>query len=529
MGPGVPREHSENNLAAYVALARLRRGIVSSLDSAERSAFESLARLPPRDDSGAMPWEENRVLPVSQGIRRRTRSIEHSLPPLEDPAALSSEVRTGQSLERDVNELAGLLPSADDLSRLPRDIRIKIEEANKATRQLQARSREFRESAEARARLGNRLRPTLQRLRENSVTVRESVLNRRHDEPLAIGFRAAAQGSRIEESDITGRRHPWPYPVLDRPAADGSIHAWVTPRPEPAVLDVAAPSHDQVHVGGVAWLFPAHTVHARRCLAAVTADNCVLQATDQYHVHRVSASLDQLLKAGTPGHAALQSLLRDRSVSGNARFRRSMQRIAEPREQRETQVQLPVRAHHSTSVVSAPIVQQGDGSRLKLHTNYVIERSDLPIVDLLADSPRLVRRLAAAALEPEAGPAAERFLREALRSAGCADELALLEHSQGLPRPGTTVLALFGVDVVDRASAVMVGSGNRMRTAMQVDCDTLSPGTILDDLEQIRGHAARVVRPRAEQASRDSNSPTRRTKLADDGLRRSAHRNHAGR
>ena len=296
-----------------------------------------------------------------------------------------------------------------------------------------------------------------------------------------------------------------------RPAAGGEVARWVTPPPVPATLEVAAPSHGQVRVSGLARFFPAHTVHARRSTAVVTANNCDLYSIDHYHVHRVSVSLEPLLTRGSPGHSALQGLLKDRTDSGIARFQRSMRRLANPPEHREAQVSVPVQDDPRTLVTSSTAVQQGDGSQMNVKTHYVIEETELPIIDLLARDRSLVRSLAAAVDEPERGPAARKFLRDALQSAGCTDDLALLDHSADPRTAGASIFWLFGVDVVDRASAVMVGSGNRLRTDMRVDRGRLSPGTVLADLDRVRQHAARARNPQVahtERAVRYGGAPT---------------------
>jgi hypothetical protein len=50
----------------------------------------------------------------------------------------------------------------------------------------------------------------------------------------------------------------------------------------------------------------------------------------------------------------------------------------------------------------------------------------------------------------------------------------------------------------------MVGSGNRLKTDMRVDRDSLSPGTVLDDLDQIRELAAQARNPQEAHTKRAS-------------------------
>jgi hypothetical protein len=279
--------------------------------------------------------------------------------------------------------------------------------------------------------------------------------------------------------------------VVERLAEGDKVVARVRPRPHPATLDVAAPSHGRVRISGLARFFPAHTIHARRSTAVVTADDCELRSVDHYHVHRVSVSLDPLVRLGAPGHSALQHLLKDPTGSGIAEFQRAMQRISDPPEQHQVQASVPVRFNRFTSVTSSEVVQQGPGSHAKLATHYLVEEYELPIIDLLASDRSLVRSLVAAiADETRQGSATREFLRDTLRCAGRADDLALLEHSAGLHAPDTLLFGFFGVDIVDQASVVMVGTGNRLRQDMKVDRGRVRAGTVLNDIDRIREQGA---------------------------------------
>jgi len=210
------------------------------------------------------------------------------------------------------------------------------------------------------------------------------------------------------------------------------------------------------------------------------------------------------MKPGSPGHAALQHLLADPTDSRIARFQGVMRRIAGLSPQRQTQASVPVRFHHFTAVTSSELVQQGSGSHTNLATHHMVEESELPIIDLLARDPELVRGLAAAATADETRRerATQDFLRATLRIAGRADDLALLEHGVSLDAPDTLLLGLFGVDIVDQASVVMVGSGNRLGQEMKVHRGRLSTGTVLDDIGRIREQTApaRAGRSREEVA-----------------------------
>jgi hypothetical protein len=281
-----------------------------------------------------------------------------------------------------------------------------------------------------------------------------------------------------------------PFPMKG-PAGDRVV-GWVTPELSPATLKVAAPSHGQVHVPVLARFFPAHTVHARKSAAVVAGDHCQLQSMDHYHVHRLSLSLDPLLNPGSPGHAALQELLKDRSENGLTRFQERMQAIADTPEHRETQASVPVRDNPHTLVTSAQSVQRGDGSRTNVTTHYLVDEAELHIVELLARDRELARSLVAAVDEPESGAATRKFLRDAARSAGRTDDLALLDHCTGLRERDTSIYWLFGVNAVSGASGVLIGRDNELRTDMRVDRGGLSRSTLLADLGQIREQAAQV-------------------------------------
>lgn len=325
---------------------------------------------------------------------------------------------------------------------------------------------------------------------------------------LAGAFQASMEIARLLDSTSAhevaraaqqrpSRRSRGPRFAVREPVS-GRLVARVTPKAFPAILEapatleVAAPSHGGVRVPALARLFPAHTVHARRSTAVVTADRCELTSTDHYHVHRMSVSLEPLLRPGSLGNTALRELLKDPSGDAIPRFQQSMERVAGPHERRDTRASLPVQARHRTYVTSAAVVQQGDHSRMTSTTHYVVEESVLPVVDLLARNRHLVRSLVAAATEPEPGPCTSRFLRAAARSAGCAEELVVLGHGRNLRERDTSVYSLFGVDVVDRAAAVMVGSHNRLRTQMEVERGGLRTGRVLADLGLVRKQAVQV-------------------------------------
>lgn len=286
-------------------------------------------------------------------------------------------------------------------------------------------------------------------------------------------------------------RRPGPE-RFEEESADGRPVSWVTPTLEPATLQVASHAHGQVRVPVLARFFPAHTVHARRLTGVVAASHCRLKATDHYHVHRVTVGFDELLGEGRD---ALRDLFKDRSDAGIARFQRAMKRIADRPGQGDTQASVLVREDPNTLIISSKAVQLGDGSRMNVNTHYVLEESRLPVADLLARDEDLVRSFLAAVDGPEAGPETRRFLSDALRRAGRADDFSVLSHGSGLPTPDTSIRWIFGVNSVAWASAVMVGRDNDLLTIMRIERGSLSPGRMRNDLRRVRGHAPEVPDP----------------------------------
>jgi hypothetical protein len=272
---------------------------------------------------------------------------------------------------------------------------------------------------------------------------------------------------------------------------DGRITARVTPKPYPVTLQVASPSHGEVSFPGVARFFPKHTVHARDCTAVVEGNNCELQSEDHYHVQHTSVSLEPLLEEGSAQHAAFLDLLDDPSDAGVRRFQREMTRCSDgPSESRNAQASVPLRQDPRVVLSGVAAVHQGDGTRTNLKTRYIVEDSELPIVELLAEDKSLVESLVAASAEDKDGPAARAFYRGALRAAGRVDDARLLDYATDLHDPGTVLSGFFGTARVTRASAVMIGTGNTLQSDMQVHRVKPDRGAILADLGQIRELAA---------------------------------------
>jgi hypothetical protein len=428
---------------------------------------------------GASPHSRVRRRGGNSNLGRLARALSRDLSAAEAApvsGSLARDIRAGRAAAR---ELEGRIPRLEDSKADPLDLARRRMEAARSARRLAG----MLDSA------------TTKDAPHADILVRSAASAERLAELLDRRVTAASLTRLpLKRSDGQGSRAGLARPgTYERTSPDGCHRVGrITPRLLPATLDVAAPGHGQVRVSGLARFFPAHTVHAQRSTAVVAGNNCELQSTDHYHVHRISVSLDQLLRPGTPGHMALRALMLDQSSGGITRFQDSLRRIANPPERRVTQASVPVQADHRTSVTGAKAVQLGDWSRMIVASRYVMEQAELPIIDLLARDKQLVRSLLAAAGETTAGPATSRFLRNALSAGGRADDLDLLEHGT-IPRaPRTSILGLFGVDVADRAAAVMVGSGNELTASMKVHRGSLARGSIVDDLGRVRAQAAKI-------------------------------------
>ena len=122
----------------------------------------------------------------------------------------------------------------------------------------------------------------------------------------------------------------------------------------------------------------------------------------------------------------------------------------------------------------------------------MIEEIELPVCELLAKDPELVAALVKAVLAPKDGPEADAFGREALRAAGRTDDLELLDYSTELYGAESSVRGLFGMDAVNDARAVTIGTGNTLRTDLCVQQDNCEMSGGLAGLEVMRQDASQV-------------------------------------
>ena len=117
------------------------------------------------------------------------------------------------------------------------------------------------------------------------------------------------------------------FPLRGGPG--GQVAAQVSPKPFPATVLVASPTHGEVSVTGLARWFPAHTVHAKDSGAVVDGNGCTLAATDHYHVRTVSVSFEPIMEPGSDGHDALCALLQNPTAKGVSAFQAAMSRMTE--------------------------------------------------------------------------------------------------------------------------------------------------------------------------------------------------------
>jgi hypothetical protein len=298
-------------------------------------------------------------------------------------------------------------------------------------------------------------------------------------------------------------RPPWegrPGPRSDgRSAAPRMPVEPEPPRPEikpVAWLHVAAPAHGRVRAWGLGSFVRAHDIRAQDSTAVVTANDCTLNYADHYHIRRVSFDLDTLQKdAGT--WTALLALVRDPDDAGaQDRFRRRLCRLVEPVHEPDDAVH---REQISSSVTarvrSCEVVQQGDGSRLDATTNYHLRVAEIPLAEVLHAHPELVAPFAAA-LRPDRAPGRlDDVVARILDRAGDPEDATLLRHARDLLPADTATRSLFGHTRVDRAAAVMVGTGNVMNRATRVDHASLRARDLRTELDRLRPKAAARVEP----------------------------------
>jgi hypothetical protein len=262
-----------------------------------------------------------------------------------------------------------------------------------------------------------------------------------------------------------------------------------------ARLDVAAAPHGEVRSYGWAELFPAGTVHAHRSTAVVAGNNCLLESSTHYHVQRASMSAGRLA-TDRAAREALRRAAEDPSERRIDDLMRELKRIDAPTPAHgPAQRSVPLRARHTTYISGAEAAQVGDGSRMTVNTRFVVEETHIPLVGLLAADRELTRAFVASLREPAPGAATSHFLAHVLAAAGGVDDRMILEHAQGVPRPDTRLLSIFGMARVDRAEAVMVGSNNQLRTHTTIHRPGLGRHTVLHDLAKLAEHARPAPSP----------------------------------
>lgn len=257
-------------------------------------------------------------------------------------------------------------------------------------------------------------------------------------------------------------------------------------------LDVAVPPHAQVRTVGLGRFFPAGTVHnaqIHRSGGAVTANNCHLTQMDHYHIHRATVSVSPLLQMSQAAKDALNKVARNPDDMASVRtFQRQLEpfRTPEAPGRLSNRASRKVAAEYHTTTQECTAVQQGDYSNMNISNKYVLEETVLPLVDLLAEHAKVVQSFARTLGQPGRADYQAKFQRSVLDAAGCVEDLELLSNASDLQAtPDASLSTFFGTAKVDRASAVMIGTGNQLDMQSKVDRPSFSRSDLLADLDKL--------------------------------------------
>jgi hypothetical protein len=199
---------------------------------------------------------------------------------------------------------------------------------------------------------------------------------------------------------------------------------------------------------GLGLLFPPHTVHARDSTSAVVGAPCELTGTDHVHVRQAVVAPDDVLRS-----AGLAELLA-RATPGDVS--EALHELAGRRG--------PLRVERACAVHEAETVQLGDDALTRLDPRYVVERTVIPAGALVAGSAGLARRYVELVTGPRDDPhAVAAFLGDLVGAAADAAGDNLLGYHDGLPAQPATVLGLFGLVRLDRATSIMISAGRQQR------------------------------------------------------------------
>jgi hypothetical protein len=278
-----------------------------------------------------------------------------------------------------------------------------------------------------------------------------------------------------------------------------------------AVLQAATQAHGQISTRGLGLWFPAHTVHARNSAAVVVGDNCELTQTEHVHIRQAVVSQDDALRSSR----VKEIVARAKPGQDNTRVVRDLRAaldklVQRPAETGPTRAYRPVRADCETNIYKAESVQLGNDATTRLDSRYVVERTTIPAGALLAESEELARRYVEIVADPADNPRAlAGFLCDLVGTAENATDDNVLGYADGLPKQQATLLGLFGMTAVNRATSIMIGIGNQLHTELDLTAARMRPDqAIAKGLEQHRAARPQEETPPVELGPRRNPVPS---------------------
>jgi hypothetical protein len=256
-----------------------------------------------------------------------------------------------------------------------------------------------------------------------------------------------------------------------------------------ARLVVGAPAGGKVHVTGVGRLFRKDEVHIENSVGVVAGDRCRLLAEDHFHVYRATIDLGELRDPPRRLREALEKVVNapaDRTALAEfaAELRRGAKDVAPGRDVEERRVT----PRCSVSIADSTGVQLGDGNRLNVHHEYVVELIEVPLTELLTHED-VLRHFAHAMAAPDDPAAMTDFLRAATEALELVDDSVLAALSE--PRAGSdTVLhSLFGRAEITGAEPVMIGVDNELARTAEFHLPGLRHGDFAEAFGAVLDHA----------------------------------------
>jgi hypothetical protein len=255
-----------------------------------------------------------------------------------------------------------------------------------------------------------------------------------------------------------------------------------------ANLQVATRTNGKIGTFGLGLMFPAHTVHARDSTAVVVGNNCELTQVEHVHVRQGEVGQDDALRSDRVKQIVARAEPGQDNSAVVDDLRAALNDLVErPADNGPDRAERRVRADCVTSIHRAESVQLGNDAMTRLDSRFVVERTTIPAGALLAESADLARRYVEIAADPADDPGAlAAFLGDLVGAAQNADDDNVLGYADGLPKQQATLLGLFGLAAVNNATSIMVGTGNRLTTELDL---TTAPLRLDDDIAHgVRKH-----------------------------------------